>query len=317
MKKLFLLGSTLFFAACTTLENISYDRLQAADVNYPDMVQSVGVVNGLPLMTENERLEGYSTGVFEADGKLVAETFAQQVAEANYFNQVVICDSVLQAELDVEIKDSLIQNLGVDLLFLWDRVQIELMEGSLFIPEIMATVPSIDAVVTPVLKAYTKGRNTPLFTLSKPDTISWEINRSLTYKEVLKEASEYAGFMPMEHLLPYWKQVERFYFDGGLVEMRDAGVCVREHDWEGAARLWKQVYDQKKGKAKMRAAYNLAVYAEMNDDYEQAAAYLKEALLVAKEDSYEKRLMLFYQSQLEEQASSFNKLKIQMNRFAR
>lgn len=319
MKKLLFIASTLLFTACTTLEYVSYDRLQAADVNFPDVVRSVGVVNNLPVVSEEERLEGYSAGVFEGDGKLVAETFAQQVAEANYFNQVVICDSALQKQglstTDASVVDSLIRNLGVDLLFSLDRVQIELMEGTVFIPEIMATVPSVDAAVTPVLKAYSQGRKSPLFVISKSDTISWEATPSLTYGQILKEASEYAGSMPVGHILPYWKLVERCYFDGGMVDMRDAGVYVREHDWASAAELWKKVYDRKKGKAKMRAAFNLAVYAEMNDDYAQAADYLEEALKIAEEGSYEKHLILIYQSQLAEQAATFNKLKIQMSRF--
>ena len=42
----------------------------------------------------------------------------------------------------------------------------------------------------------------------------------------------------MQNLLPYWVEVERYYYDGGNVEMRDAGVFVREESWEEAAALW-------------------------------------------------------------------------------
>lgn len=41
-----------------------------------------------------------------------------------------------------------------------------------------------------------------------------------------------------------------FYFDGGNVRMRDAGVYVRENNWDSAFELWKQIYDKGKGRQK-------------------------------------------------------------------
>ena len=36
------------FSACTTLQTISFELLQAADVSYPDQVRTVGVINYAP-----------------------------------------------------------------------------------------------------------------------------------------------------------------------------------------------------------------------------------------------------------------------------
>ena len=97
--------------------------------------------------------------------------------------------------------------------------------------------------------------------------------------------------------------------------MRDAGVCVREQNWEGAYRLWKELYETKKGKVKMRAAYNLAVYCERQDDFVRAKEYLDTALSLAPEGSWEMQLIQFYLLQLEDQARKNQRLKVQMRRF--
>lgn len=44
--------------------------------------------------------------------------------------------------------------------------------------------------------------------------------------------------------------------------MRDAGVYVRENNWDSAFELWKQIYDKGKGRQKMRAAFNIGLYYE-------------------------------------------------------
>ena len=74
MKKVFrigcILGMVVLFSACTTLQYFSFERLQAADVSFPEQVRSVGVVNGVPS----------SSG---GDGKVAAEAFAEEIAAAH------------------------------------------------------------------------------------------------------------------------------------------------------------------------------------------------------------------------------------------
>lgn len=312
------------FSACTTLQSISYERLQAADVNFPEQIRAVGVINNMPKLNLDSLLVDSSSGLLEGDGKVVAETIAQEIAATNYFNQVVICDSALRSDvpesgwnssLSVEKIDSLTQALGVDLLFSVERVQIQLAESSLFIPELMASVPALDGEVTPVVRTYLAGRSTPLFSFSKTDTICWKLTPGLTYEQIVKEASEYAATMPMKYLLPYWTEVERYYFDGGNVNMTDAGVYVREQNWEEAYPLWKELYDTKKGKVKMRAAYNLALYYEMQDDFERAKEFMDTALDLAPEGSWEKHLIQLSALKMEELARANQRVQIQMKRF--
>ena len=296
-----ILVAVMLFSACTTIQYFSFERLQPAEINFPEQVRSVGVVNAVPSTDGGH-------------GRVAAEAFAQEIASADYFSQVVICDSALQS-LDGIQADSLIQALGVDMLFAIEQVEVELKKGTYYIPELMAKVPVVDGIVTPLVRSYVAGRETPLFSISKQDTICWELRQDLTEEVIIKEASEYAAKLPMEYLLPYWKEVEHYYFDGGNVEMRDAGIFVREGNWDEAGALWQTLYDTKKGKVKMRAAYNLALYHELQDDFEKAKEYLDTASSLATEGSLEEQLIVLYQLKLQELSKDNHRLKVQMKRF--
>ena len=307
------------FSACTTLQTISFERLQAADVSYPDQVRTVGVINYAP---QDKQERDSILGLWNGDGKVTVESLAREIAATDYFNQVVVCDSALrpigmgnEEILPMSQTDSLIQALGVDMLFAVEQVRIELKEGSLFHTELMVDVPAVDGVITPLVRAYVSGRSAPLFSISKTDTICWVVSPELTFGQIVQEASDFAATLPVSYLLPHWKEMNRYYFDGGNMEMRDAGVYIREQNWEGAAALWQKLYDGRKGKVKMRAAYNLALNYELQGDYERAKEYLDTALSLASEGSWEHQLIEYYRLQLDEQARENRMLQIQMKRF--
>jgi len=65
----------------------------------------------------------------------------------------------------------------------------------------------------------------------------------------------------------------------------------------------------------MYAAFNLALYHEMQSEFDLAMEYLKVASQLAADDSSEEDLIRFYLSQLEEQAKQNRRLQIQMKRF--
>ena len=307
------------FSACTTLQTISFERLQAADVSYPDQVRTVGVINYAP---QDEQERDSILGLWNGDGMVTVESLAREIAATDYFNQVVVCDSALrpvgmgnEGILPMSQADSLIQALGVDMLFAVEQVRIELKEGSLFHTELMMDVPAVDGVITPLVRAYVSGRSAPLFSISKTDTICWVVSPELTFGQIMQEASDFAATLPVSYLLPHWKEMNRYYFDGGNMEMRDAGVYIREQNWEGAAALWQKLHDGRKGKVKMRAAYNLALNYELQGDYERAKEYLDTALSLASEGSWEHQLIEYYRLQLDEQARENRMLQIQMKRF--
>lgn len=316
--------ASVTLVSCGSLQLVSFEQLAAADVNFPTSVRNVAVVNNMPVVEVGNSNKTISRQL-EGDGNVAAETFAKEIANANYFDKVVICDSALRAngrdvEADALLTSEEVQNLaddlGVDLIFSFDQVHIEAKPGVAFLPDYPLPVDAIETVVTPIVSAYIPSKEGPLMVVSKKDTISWEVNPLLSDKQIVKDASEYAAYMPIDYLVPHWTEVTRMYYDGGNVEMRDAGVCVREDDWEGAYQLWSNAYEKKKkGGLKMKAAFNIALYYEMKDDMESAKEWIEKARKLAKPGSTDEYRINLYSAALTERAVSLPKLKIQMNRF--
>ena len=312
------------FSACTTLRSVSLERLQAADLNFPEQVKRVGVINRVPVMPDTLSGKKGMKGTMEGNGWIVSELFAEKVADTHYFDQVLICDSALRKPgdhpeanpfLSVAEIDSLSQIMDVDVLLVMERVELQLSEAVVYVPELLDHFPSVDAVITPVVRVYKEGRELPLFTLSESDTLCWMKNSRLTLDEIVQQSSRHAAGMLINYLLPSWQEFHRYYFDGGHVDMRDAGIYVREDDWQEAAALWKTVYDSKKGKQKMRAAFNLALYHELQDEFAQALRYLDEAEALSAADLEVRHLIHDYREQLQVQERQNQKLRIQMKRF--
>lgn len=326
MKKsvlLMMLVAGAFLASCSSLQTLSFDQLQAADVSFPNEVRKVAVINNMPVLKVKDSHEVLSEEL-EGDGKVAAETLAEHIANVNYFDQVIICDSAFRAHDEVpranvilskEEVQQLSEDLGVDMILSFDRVHIQTKPGVLFYSDFPMPVDAVDGVVSPIVRVYIPGRDKPLFVIAKQDTISWELDPTLSDRKIVKEASEYAASVPVDHLLPHWEGVTRFYYDGGNIEMRDAGVCLRENDWEGAYALWKAAYDKRKGQQKMKAAFNIALYHEIKDEVEQAKEWLGKAKELVKSGSSDEQLIAFYALELENREGKLSRLRIQMKRF--
>ena len=318
--------------SCGTINTIHFDQLKAGEVSFPEVIRRVGIINNMPIIEGGEKELAQADGLLEGDGKVAAEVLAQEIASIGYFDEVVICDSAL-CDLKVSLKshqgvreewqgaplskeeiDEWLEQLDVDMLFSLERIHVELKENHILLDGIVS-VPVLDGAISSILRVYAPGRERPLFMLNKQDTIFWEPNSSLTFTKIVKEASEHAASILVPYLLPSWKEVSRHYFDGGGVEMRDAGVYVREHNWEEAYSLWKKVYETKKGNHKMRAAFNLALYSEIQGDFDQAKAYIEVAKELVKPESYDAIVVHGYQLKLDSLAKEYQQLRIQMSRF--
>lgn len=325
MKKLILLVSLVgMLASCVSVKHFTFERLQAAELNFPEQVKRIGVINRVPVIPDTLSGKKKMKGTMEGNGWIASELFAEKVADTHYFEQVLICDSALRKPGDhpelnpflslAEI-DSLSQVMDVDVLLVMERVELQLSEMPVYVPELMDHFLSVDVVVTPIVRVYKEGRELPMFTLSESDTLCWMKNFQLTLDEIVEKSSRHAAGMLINYLLPTWQEFQRYYFDGGYVGMRDAGVFVREENWEEAATLWKTVYDSKKGKQKMYAAFNLALYHELQDEFAQALRYLDEAEVLSATDPDTRRLIRYYREQLQVQERQNQKLQIQMKRF--
>ena len=101
-----------------------------------------------------------------------------------------------------------------------------------YIPEWNTYYGTLDTKVYPTLKIYLPGRKSPMVTINTHDSIFWEEygntegfvrSRLPDERQMIREASEFAGSVPVNRILPYWKTANRYYFINGSVEM-----CIRD-----------------------------------------------------------------------------------------
>ena len=313
-----------FLASCGTIDMLTYDQLVPAELSFPAEIRQVGVVNNMPLCTSTNH-NNLVLGVVSGDRIPATEAIAGALADSKYFEEVVICDSALQADdadmtvdplLSPEKVDCLAENLGVDMLVSLERLWVETTKKEVFYPGWNVPYPVIEAKVTPIVRLYVPGRPQPLHTLSRTDSIYWDLGISLTEHDVLKEAHKIAADNIVKQITPSWIQTERYYFSGGYVEMRDASVYLQEGSWSEAQDMWKELFNRlRKGKSKAKAAYNIALSYEMLGDIEQANKWIQEAGKYAETNSQEGQLIRAYAGELSQRLNEVISLKVQMSRF--
>ncbi|NDV65569.1 tetratricopeptide repeat protein [Bacteroides sp. 224] len=338
---------------------MSIDYLLPADVNFPAQIKKVGIVNNMSNTPDNHRIVSKDTILrryenarrvtfHNGDPVIATESFAEALAEQNYFDVVIICDSALRANDRIPREETLskrevqelTKDLGVDMLIALENLQIKISRV------ISAAAQggywgTIDAKIQPLLTLYIPQRTLPLVQVSKSDSIFWEdsgVNHSrlstlkITDEEIIKEASEYAGSIPIKYLLPHWTKGARFYYSGGNSYLRDAAIMVKHEEWDKAYARWKQLYDKnskKKNKKRMFAAFNIALYHEMSDSIPEAQKWLKEAIELAAEiidhryvpainqhsTTSNQVMYRYYGGQLNKRNKANSYLEIQMGRF--
>lgn len=356
-----LVGFALLFCGCQSLEQLSIDYMLPAEISFPPSLKRVAVVNNMPsipdnklILEENDKQKkddtelARKTNYFNGDAKIATEALAEAIANENYFDEVVICDSALRAH-DITPREStlsrtdvvkMIESLDVDFLIALENVQIRSIRKIEYVPEFGFYEGTLDVKVYPTLKIYLPNRTGPMVTVNAIDSIFWnnpgnsitQAGALISDAEMVKEASEFAGNVPVKHLLPYWKTASRYLFTGGSVNMRDAAIYVRENDWDKAIELWKQTYEsKKKGKQKMFAAYNIALGYEMKDSISTAEEWAlkaqKEAYDIDKIEEKKQQQnidisdvpnyleMTRYLNELEERKEGMTRLNAQMQRF--
>lgn len=352
--------STLMLTACQSIEQLSIDYMLPAEVSFPDNLKKVGIVNNVNPIPDNKLLlekgtprekEGeISRDVIYSEGKaeIAANALAHAIADQNYFDEVIVCDSALRANdhfarettLTQEEVQQLTQNLGVDFIIALENLQLKATKLIRYIPDWTCFQGTVDMKVYPSVKVYIPTRRTPMVIVNATDSIFWEElettqallhTRLITNSLMIEEASDFAGTVPVKHLLPYWKTAHRYLYTNGSVNMRDATVYVRENSWDKAAALWEKEFNSVKSKKrKMYAASNIAIYYEMNDSIEEAEKWALEAQSLARKiDKVDEKIKqhatltdlpnyfpaTLYVTELKLRKDGMSKLKRQMKRF--
>jgi len=354
-----LLMGGLLLGGCQSVEQLSIDYMLPAEVSFPATLKRVAVVNNMPdipdnklIVSEEEQKKSKKelarlTNYYNGDAVITTEALAESLANENYFKEVVICDSALRSK-DINPREStlsrnevleLTQNLDVDFLIALENIQIRSSRKTSYMPGWGVFLGTVDVKVYPTVRIYLPNRKGPMVTVNSNDSIFWEEtgnsemsarSRLISEEDMVKQASEFAGTVPVKHLLPYWKTANRYLFSGGSVNMRDAAIYAKEENWGKAVELWQQTYETKKGKQKMYAAYNAALGYEMQDSIDTALEWALKAQTLAREKSktvpqntseiHDGAISYYifismYVDELKNRKEGMARLNMQMNRF--
>ena len=153
----------LLFSGCQSIEQLSIDYMLPAEVSFPSALRRVAVVNNMPpipdnklILEENDEKKKDETEIarktkyFNGDGKIATESLAEALANENYFDEVIICDSALRAHdmiprestLSKEEVEKLTQSLGADLLIALENVQMRSIRKIEYLPEWGVSAPT-------------------------------------------------------------------------------------------------------------------------------------------------------------------------------
>ena len=318
---------------CQTIEPLTIDYMIPAEVSFPESLKRVGVVNNLPVLAPEQLLieEKESEKSYWGDGARATEALSNRLAEANYFDEVIICDSMLRAAdaqptarpLTGEEIERLTQELDVDFLISLEALIVKSQRKIAYLPEWNVSYGTIDAKVYATTRIYLPGRASAMATLHSNDSIFWEesairesdVARQLPSDvEVRNQASDFAGELPVGRLLPHWKNGQRYLYGGSSVGLRDALVYARENDWQEAIALWQKEFEQKSAKRQKAAAYNLSVGYEMQDQLEESLRWIARAIKLAKPESTKQMMMSLYEQELQQRLNGLQRLQIQTRR---
>ncbi|NDV58657.1 DUF6340 family protein [Bacteroides sp. 519] len=351
----------LAFASCQSLEVITIDQLVPSDLSFPESIKRVGIVNNVNVNAPDNNIplaSDTTKHVFEiarkvtfhdGDAKLATESLAETVAEANYFDEVIISDSTLRANdirvrqttlSQIEVND-LTEELDVDMIIALESIQLKAIRSVSYFIE-GGYLGTVDVKMYPNVTLYLPNRKAPLASVNATDSIFWEgvfatqvraQTQVISDSKIIEEASALAGTLPVKHILPYWKTVERVYYTSNKADMKDASRLVKRGMWDEAFNLWSQIHQSKKAKDQMVTALNIALYYEVKDDLDQAILWGEKALTLAKKidkiddnqpivliaDSveYQGRFQIayLYLEALKQRKELSTKLNMQMKRF--
>jgi len=298
--------------SCQSLEPISIDYRQPAKITFPSELKRVGIVNNVSEDMPNRIASRYhdlrdinnsgtlrQTKYFNGDAKVATEALAQGIADENYFDLVVICDSALRQHdtrfrnggLTIEEIGQLTADLNVDLLISLEAVQFRTVKEINYVPEFDLYYGEVKLNAHSTIRVYVPGNAGPIAVTNSSDSIFWEqagsynyVNSSLIQEnEMIKQASDFAGTLALNALLPSWDTAQRYYFTSGSVQMRDAAVKASEGKWSEATEMWAKAYHAtNKARKQYYAAFNTALGYEMQDSIDTAYRWCQTAVEKAR-----------------------------------
>lgn len=290
-------------AGCYAPRYTQLEILYPAEANIPDSINHVTMVNR-SYLPESERSKSgiyYNYSQFEREKTYLDSIISDNAlySLAYHLNttprlNVVKADTIIRQSIkeyeflepmEPGFVDEVCQKTGSDAV-----VALEAFHSFDSLDFYSSGFEVVGVRVTSLLtvwSTYTPNRMSAIDKFYNRDTVWFEAadysmysarDKLPTRKEALQEASYQAGKSYAGQLSPYWKEVERLFFDYYNSTMSKATKYALDDKWKKAAAIWKKVAHEGDRTKHAIAAYNMALASEMLGELDLAKYWIEEAL---------------------------------------
>lgn len=141
---------------------------------------------------------------------------------------------------------------------------------------------------------YDLQTNKYLDTFVQNDTMSWyddqyvledAITAMPRLLEAFREAAFTTGYKYSHRIVPSWYDTDRYVYRSGSKEMKQAANLVSSGNWNGAAAIWKELAGSGNTRTMAKAAFNLAVRCEGEDNLKEAIKWAEKSFEIYPDKS--------------------------------
>ncbi|MGL5563686.1 MAG: DUF6340 family protein [Tannerellaceae bacterium] len=337
----------ILMVSCASTRNLAIEYQRPAEITFPQNVTRILVINntvpqeptfGVKHTFNGHPIEPINVPVDSAAFYTV-NSLSYELNNNNFFTKVTVLNESLRGDdkfelpgrLDNDVVNELALQAGADAIISLDH-QIYNSQISLIDNKVGLKNGSIKVRGFCLFNVYIPFREkTHMTSMRYVDSLTWRNDDVSTRRDGIKEIinSEYAatvvcatgsmmGNRMADKIVPVWIADNRKVYSSYQSDWMAADASLRKDKWDDAVSVWEKIYEKSSSaKSKAKAANNIAVACELNDDYQQAVDWLNKAQQILrskgenKEASLQKELNL-YRKALETRIEQSKELNSQL-----
>lgn len=302
-KKILPVITILLFASCSKMLYTNIEVLRPAKITFPSEIDRLLIVNNsIPqssdyghftdLFNEKQRKESIDTDSLSI---FSLAAFAESVEEKEFFLSVNVEYESFKntgnflstaSPSEIEMADLAKKN-QVNAVISLDRILVNDNVAELFNQEENTFMAYMEARFEKHWSIFFPEKRQMLNLITK-DTVYWEsesyyrqraLNGLPVRRDALIDGALITGARDVNKFIPYWEEVDRFFFNYNKKTFKPGMDAVYKKDWDGAIACWEDLLLKAKSEAyKAKIAHNLAVIYEIKENLEKAYEYSNKSL---------------------------------------
>jgi len=311
VKKLIWILLPLFLNSCgVALGLVGFEVLEPAKVVLPASSYTPCIINRSPLdpyiidppserFLDKQELYILDTIIINHIRKGINEIAEQNLLD--FTRQPVWYEIRRKDQLGVDIPLSsyetsqIFDSTGTDILFSLEKYHIKTNIDVYQVSEDYDYYAEISIYPEFQWNVYLPGHPRPAYSYTFNDTLYYGNYGSSRYEalqgsemptplEIIRQVALISGEDFASYFMPHWSGIEREMYQGNEEVFKETAKYSNNGEWDKAVAIWEVLLTSEKKGIKQKAAYNMAIWYEMNDDLDKALEYaqLSENLFPAK-----------------------------------